>query len=216
MTLSPVFIAFTGVDDPASVPGLQALSARYPIEWGMLIDDAQTDDPLFPDAVARAALLGAPGLRWAGHVCGAQAKRIADAPDLATVDLSGFQRVQVNHGFSGSSADQVANVIRFGRARGVRTLLQTLGGFPAENRLDWLFDISFGKGATPSAWPPLPANGPFCGYSGGINPANAAAVVAAIAAPDGAQYWIDMESGVRTNGRFDLDKCEAVCRTVYG
>lgn len=32
----------------------------------------------------------------------------------------------------------------------------------------------------------------------------------------GAAYWIDMESGVRTQGRFDLAKCEAVCRAVYG
>ena len=216
MTILPVFIAFTGVDDPASVPGLRALSARYPIEWGILLDDAQTRDALFPDAAARAALLGAPGLRWAAHVCGAQAKLIAETPDRATVDLAGFQRVQVNHGFSGSSADQVANVMCFGRARGVRTLLQTLDDFPAENRVDWLFDVSFGTGAKPSAWPPLPVSGPFCGYSGGINPANAASVVAAIAAPQGAQYWIDMESGVRTDGRFDLDKCEAVCRAVYG
>ena len=215
ITQLPAFIAFTGVDDPRSVPGLQALSARYPIEWGVLIDDAQAGDPLFPAAADRAALLRAPRLRWAAHVCGAEARLIADAPDSARLDLAGFQRVQVNHGFSGSSPGQIANVIRFGRARGVRTLLQTLSGFPAERRLDWLFDVSFGKGAAPSAWPILPSDGPFCGFSGGINPANAASVVAAIAAPAGAQYWIDMESGVRTGGRFDLDKCEAVCRAVY-
>ena len=28
-------------------------------------------------------------------------------------------------------------------------------------------------------------------------------------------YWIDMESGVRTDGLFDLEKCERVCRLVY-
>jgi hypothetical protein len=41
-------------------------------------------------------------------------------------------------------------------------------------------------------------------------------ILARIAAPDGALYWIDMESGVRTDGVFDLAKCEAVCRAVYG
>ena len=215
MTL-PTFIAFTGVDDAVSAVDLQALSARYPIEWGMLLDAAQESDPLFPVAEARGQLIAAPGLRWAAHVCGAQARLIADAPGEAAIDLSGFQRVQVNHGFSGSSAAQIVNVIRFGRALGVRSLLQTLRDFPDEPRLDWLFDVSFGTGAKPATWPPLPESGAFCGYSGGINPGNATAVVAAIAAPPGAQYWIDMESGVRTAGRFDLDKCEAVCRAVYG
>ncbi|GAA4256618.1 hypothetical protein HLK65_28415 [Azospirillum formosense] len=28
-------------------------------------------------------------------------------------------------------------------------------------------------------------------------------------------YWIDMESGVRTDDWLDLDKVEAVCRAVY-
>ncbi len=41
-------------------------------------------------------------------------------------------------------------------------------------------------------------------------------ILARIAAPDGALYWIDMESRVRTDGAFDLTKCEAVCRAVYG
>jgi hypothetical protein len=211
----PAFIAFTGVDDPALAPGLQALSARYPIEWGILIDDDRSDEPLFPPADQRAALLAQSGLRWAAHVCGEEARAIANAPTAAKVDLSGFQRLQVNHSFEGSSAAQIENVVRFGRSRGIRTLLQCADVFPGDARLDWLSDTSFGTGATPSQWPAVNAS-VFGGFSGGIGPANAREVVAAIGAPEGAQYWIDMESGVRTNGRFDLAKCEAVCRAVYG
>lgn len=216
MTTLPAFIAFTGVDDPGLLPGMQALSARYPIEWGMLIDDAQTDKALFPNRAERTAMLACPTLRWAAHVCGEQARRIANAPDTATVAIAGFQRVQVNHSFSGSSSVQIDNTVRFGRARGVRTLLQCSDAFPGDNRLDWLFDVSFGTGVKPGRWPLLPESGPFCGYSGGIGPDNAAAVVAAIDAPAGSQFWIDMESGVRTDDRFDLAKCEAVCRAVFG
>ena len=105
MPNSPVFIAFTGADDPALIPDMAGLSARYPIEWGMLLDEAQAGQPLFPEAKARAAMLAAPGLRWAAHVCGEQARRIANAPDTATIDLQGFTRVQVNHGFSGTTAE---------------------------------------------------------------------------------------------------------------
>jgi hypothetical protein len=30
------------------------------------------------------------------------------------------------------------------------------------------------------------------------------------------RYWIDMESGVRTDDRFDIEKCRAVCEAVFG
>lgn len=213
---TPAFIAFTGIDDPALIPGMQALSARYPIEWGILVDDAQTDKALFPDLGARSAFLSARGLRYAAHVCGEQARRIAQTPENVSLDLSGFQRVQVNHSFSGSTPEQVEATVRFGRMRGLRTLLQFSGSVPEDCRLDWLFDVSFGMGIKPDGWPALRVNGVFCGYSGGIGPDNAAAIVAAINASMGAQYWIDMESGVRTDGAFDLAKCEAVCQAVYG
>ncbi|MCY1371480.1 hypothetical protein D9M69_586260 [compost metagenome] len=95
-------------------------------------------------------------------------------------------------------------------------MLQCKGAFPNEARLDWLFDTSFGTGASPMNWPSLPSEGPFCGYSGGINPGNVRDVLRSIDAKPGYLYWIDMESGVRTDGWLDLAKCEEVCRAVYG
>jgi phosphoribosylanthranilate isomerase len=98
----------------------------------------------------------------------------------------------------------------------VRTVLQCAGAFPDETGVDWLYDVSFGTGVKPKDWPALPAAGPFCGYSGGIGPETVVEILGRIAAPDGTPYWIDMESGIRTDGAFDLTKCEAVCRAVYG
>jgi hypothetical protein len=37
-----------------------------------------------------------------------------------------------------------------------------------------------------------------------------------INAAPGELFWIGMESGIRSNGRLDLNKCEAVCRAVFG
>lgn len=213
---SPTFVAFTGLDRAENIDGLRTLSARYPIEWGVLVDDAQTDKPLFPEAALRRAFINAGGLRLAAHVCGEEARKIANAPDSVTVDLTGYQRIQVNHSFTGSTAEQIENTWRFGRRHGVRTMLQCKDEFPSESRLDWLFDTSFGTGVAPSVWPRLPRSGPFCGYSGGINPGNVRDVLKAIAAEPGDLYWIDMESGIRTDGWLDLDKCEDVCRAVYG
>ncbi len=216
MIQTPAFIAFTGVDRADLLPGLAALSARYPIEWGLLLDEAQEDKPLFPEPAARAALMAGPKLRWAAHVCGAQARLIANDQAAATVDLGGFQRVQVNHSFDGSTRANADNVAAFGRRSGLRAMLQTKTTFPDDARLDWLFDVSFGTGIKPTSFPDIPDGGPFCGFSGGLGPATVTAALDMIAAPAGAQYWIDMESQVRTEGWLDLAKCEAVCRAVYG
>lgn len=211
----PTFVAFTGVDSALGIADMKVLARHYPIEWGVLVDDSKDGEVLFADVDTRARLLEASGLRYAAHVCGEQARLIANEPDAATVDLCGFQRLQVNHGFSGSSAVQVENCVRFGRSRTLRTMLQCLDQFPADARLDWLYDTSFGTGKAPTRWPALQAGGPFCGYSGGIRAETVREILTAIAAPAGAQYFIDMESGVRTNGVFDLAKCEAVCRAVF-
>jgi phosphoribosylanthranilate isomerase len=73
-----------------------------------------------------------------------------------------------------------------------------------------LFDESAGRGISPDSWDaPLP--GHFCGYAGGMNPDNVEAnikMIEKVAA--GHTTWIDMESGVRTNDRFDLGKMRKV------
>jgi hypothetical protein len=213
----PAFIAFTGVDRRELLGGMVRLSARYPIEWGLLVDaDRDGREMLFPGAPVREAIHSAGRLRWAAHVCGSLARAIADGPAAPPLSLAGFQRLQVNHGFAGSTPAQVARCTAFGRAHGVRAVLQCQAAFPPDDGVDWLYDTSFGRGARPTDWPPLAPGGPFCGFSGGIGPDNVRDVLARIDAPAGVPFWIDMESGVRTDGAFDLAKCEAVCRAVYG
>jgi len=211
----PAFIAFTGVDRAEIKRDLCALAARYPIEWGILVDDDRSDVALFPNASVRAQLVSGAPLRWAAHICGSQARAIANSSAPVVFDRSGFQRAQINHSFSGSADVHIANATLFGRRTGVRTVLQCTDNFPMDMRVDWLFDVSFGRGSRPSAWPALPATGPFCGFSGGLNPDNVRETLERIAPTPGVPYWIDMESGIRTDGWLDVAKCEAVCRAVY-
>lgn len=211
--VKPDFVAFTGVDRLDLLPGMRDLSRRYPIEWGILVKDEEAGNTLFPAGAIRAALLQADGLRFAAHVCGETARAIASGGESG-FDPAGFTRIQVNHGFSGSSAAQIAHVRAYGERIGRRMVLQTLGAFPEDASVDWLYDVSFGTGKAPGAWPLLPESGGFCGYSGGLGPATIARAVAEIGA--GAPYWLDMESGIRTGGWLDLDKCAAVCAALFG
>jgi hypothetical protein len=211
--IAPAYITFTGIDRADLLPGMLALSARYPIEWGVLLDAAQEGAPLFPPATVRRVLQGA-ALRLSAHICGGAARAIVEGGDPA-LDLTGFSRVQINHARAGSSDSEIFNSARFAARHGVRAALQCQGEFPSDLRVDWLYDVSFGTGVRPTSWPAVDARLPFCGYSGGLGPDTVRETLPKFPIAPGAAYWIDMESGVRTDGRFDLAKCEAVCRMVF-
>jgi hypothetical protein len=209
----PVYITFTGVDGTESIPAMRALSSRYPIEWGVLFDPRRQGEVLFPDAAVRDAVARA-GVRLSVHVCGEIAAAIVSGQKPA-VQFAGFSRLQINHGRAGSTAQQIRNSRDFAAGHGMRAVLQCQGSFPQDAGVDWLFDVSFGTGAAAPEWPPLSASQPFCGYSGGLGPQNVQARLARAPVAPGVPYWIDMESGVRTDGRFDTAKCAAVCEAVF-
>ena len=69
VTPPPAFITFTGADDARLCDGMRKLSARYPIEWGILIDRDKLGTKLFPsyEHIERFRHMG---LRLCAHVCG--------------------------------------------------------------------------------------------------------------------------------------------------
>lgn len=211
----PAFVTFTGVDDAALTKGMGELSLRYPIEWGVLIDRQKKGVPLFPNG-RQIDSFRETGVRLCAHICGEIAQEIVK--DLnPSLNLVGFSRIQVNHGKEGASPDVVRAVSRFAARYGVRGVLQCRGEFPIEETsVDWLYDVSFGEGVRPTSFPSIRTEQPFCGVSGGIDPENVADLLTQKIMVEGDSiFWIDMESGVRSNGSFDLQKCEAVCRAVY-
>jgi hypothetical protein len=122
--------------------------------------------------------------------------------------FAGYERIQVNH----PEPDEI-RIATFSRHVGIPCIAQTRTGFPEGSLIGWLFDASGGRGVAPQAWPRHPGR-VSVGYAGGIGPENVREVLAAIGATG--PYWIDMESGVRTDDRFDIGKCERVCEAVYG
>ena len=207
----PAFITFTGVDRAELIPGMIELAAKYPIEWGVLLDPAQEDKMLFPEEDERRNLLSSL-LRFSAHVCGEPAQDIANGRE-SELDLKGFSRLQLNHSRKGSSEREISNAYSFCIRHGLRLALQCQGDFPQDTRADWLFDVSFGTGIKVTKWPVVHHDHPLCGFSGGLSPATIKESLAMFRAQT--DYWIDMESGVRTSGLMDLEKCERICRLVY-
>ncbi|MDM3872356.1 hypothetical protein QSV34_13450 [Porticoccus sp. W117] len=215
--IQPAFVTFTGVDRSDIIPSLLDLSERYPIEWGVLVDPEQEDNNLFPTLEERLKVQSS-GLCLSAHICGIPAAEIVQGKNPNYLQLSGFSRLQINHSRDGSTEEQISNAHRFASSMGMRAALQCQGDFPDEPRADWLYDVSFGLGTKPTSWPPMGPRSTFCGYSGGLSPETIESTFSALplTESDNKQFWVDMESGVRTDGWLDVDKCEQVCKLIFG
>ncbi|NUB09040.1 hypothetical protein FBZ85_1065 [Azospirillum brasilense] len=127
-----------------------------------------------------------------------------------SLHLRSFRRVQANHRppDAGVTAREMEE---WGRRRGIARTRDL--EFPAGTAVEWLFDRSAGEGRAPEEWPRHSGGARLVGHAGGIGPGNVVEVLKPIAAtgPD----RLDMESGGRTDDWLDLDKVEAVCRTVF-
>lgn len=219
------YISITGADDAVNPTDLLALSRQYPAaEWAILLLPAQAGTPRFPKiewikSFAQQAADADIPVNTAMHLCGNALIGFVNGDADIFAAMQGFARIQLNLKFGaveGQYDPQVlldrvrANpqwqfIIQY--AKDKQGLLPLLRDIPNHAVL---FDESAGRGITPDSWD-APLAGHFCGYAGGLNPDNVAqnlGVIAQVAA--GHETWIDMETGVRTNDVFDLDKTRRV------
>lgn len=206
--MKPHFLTFTGVDADTDFDRVLDLSRRFPLEWGVLFSpDRQGEEPRYPAMDVIERFREVPVVKSA-HLCGGYSKMVM-ANALLPLDLSGFTRVQVN-----SRKPDPALIARFAAGRMLTGIMQTRDlEFPEDEGTAILFDRSGGFGRPPEAWPRHPGDR-LVGYAGGISPDNIDDVLTAV--DSSGPHWLDMESGIRTDDRLDLDKCEAVAKVVYG
>lgn len=203
----PKFITFTGIDERTDLNQADALARRYPIEWGMLYGPAEGDVlSRFPSIPTIDAILEIAGDK-ALHLCATVAREFAEKkvlpPDIgAQQRAQRFDRFQVNK----------VGAIKFGHFGDCKIVLQCQAFDPDANTLQ-LFDPSAGMGILPKTVPAMIPD-QLVGYAGGIGPGTVLEYLSRIEG-DG-EFWIDMETRVRTDEWFDLDKVEQVCKAVYG
>ena len=211
----PNHITFTGVDERTDISELIEMSMMYPVEFGVLICDWSKDARHASLQTVDELFRAKKSLNLSAHLFGAVARSAAKKGfdlstknwDRKTLNIARFDRIQVNGAklddFKGKAFDDLNH------ENGL--ILQTRDCLFHDVTVSWLFDQSGGRGLVPSKVPHLATN--FCGYSGGINPDNVIDYLKKIKG-DG-EFWIDIESGVRTNGWFDVRKCRQICESVY-
>jgi hypothetical protein len=225
-----VGVTLTGADDDTDIDDLLDLSKDFPfVEWGILLSMSRVGTPRYPtsrwghEAVDRFEAHGIANL--SGHLCDKWARDLLAGAtgcldELHTDELHtpAFRRIQIN-GFDPKDPVHVENVIRLVADYDAQVILQTRSKddlprslvLAAEfKHLHVLYDPSGGRGAVQDAgsWPES-FLGVYMGFAGGIGPDNVGDVLDDIGdRPE--PFWIDMESALRTDDRFDIDKCRKV------
>ena len=221
--MKPTKVTFTGIDERTDVKRLVRLQKKYPfVEFGVLTSynwDKNGNRYLPPQLIP--SLHGC-GLNLSLHLCGSLAHDAAEGcwnrvNHHVCNSLDAFKRVQLN------VAQRSDNPIRIASTPNRHTELiiqQTADNTSLYEASAWvccgstggvslLLDASGGRGIdTPlEVWE---STGKI-GYAGGFNPDNIAEKLSFLMQNiRKGEFWIDMESGVRSDDWLDLDKVEQV------
>lgn len=224
-------VTITGADDHVDPAELAALSKEFPrVEWAILVASVDRfGTPRYPSLEWIAKFRETRGIRRAMHVCGTASREF----QLGQWDQgeAAFARCQIN-GWNRKRGALVGMPRDFEliiQCQSVDDLGDAILDAIVLDRASVLFDVSGGRGIRPSGdvieaavrtvqetkkrlsfsktW-----NKPLrVGFAGGIDATNVEEVIRTLGPGD---YWLDMESGVRTNDRLDLKKVRDVLQTV--
>lgn len=226
-------ITFTGADDKVDPNELVRISKQYPeiaIEWGILFSISAAGKQRYPTSEWVSSLTGLSG-NFAAHLCGQYVDDIgkirgSEDYERRTLFLENFEnneifkRVQINSGMQPPKDFILMHYLRClnhfgeermfivqsnGKAAG-HTVMLASHGFGG--KVSTLYDCSGGKGIETEFQEPV-FNSRW-GFAGGISPENVVDKLVNISSVYSGEYWIDMESGVRTNNNFDLNKVVSV------
>ena len=212
-------VTLTGADDKTDIKLLQEIQKEYSfVEWGILISTNQNRNR-YPSEDFIYELRNK-GLNLALHVCGKYSRALLQDCDLdPIVKYDWFDRYQINFNFK-NTEHNTWNIIEMldkfptkkfilqdnlSKKKYIETILNTCYTKRLSN-IGVLYDSSGGRG-TEIKSVEAPYDDIYTGYSGGLNPENVKDICNKISSfDDESKVWIDMESGVRSDDIFDLEK----------
>ena len=208
-------ITFTGVDSLTDIQELQEIQKQFPlVEFGVLIAGGFSNrcpDPGFIRELAHS------GLNLSLHACGKYTAELIqtgswDAIREASDNFAGFSRCQLN--VSGRKPKEKTKTIVCPKELKEIIIQQRPGDTRIFNSIEnkqnvsILMDASGGRGIDTEI---VPFAYRKVGYAGGIYHGNVRDKLSTLFSLDEVStFWIDMESGVRTDEWFDTEKVRRV------
>lgn len=232
-------VTFSGIDKRTDLSALQEIQREHPyVEWGVLLSRSWNENGnRYVDPAWLKNLEGL-GLNLSGHLCGSLAHDAVrgswpSVREFLQEHTPLFSRFQLNI----SNRDDNPAVVHLDNNISQEIIIQQ----PHATRCRLFLD-SWSYYGDPSRYKPLTYR-PLSmlidgsggcgidarivdfkdknykvGYAGGINPDNVAIKLSHLLySPNVGDFWIDMESGVRTNDCFDINKVRnvlSICQKV--
>lgn len=216
-------VTFTGVDDRTSLDVLKLLDNKN-IEWGILVSGNNTDKDTatrFPNFETIDKILNLGLNNVSCHICGNFARHYVKTGDFSQIRdfltqerVEKFSRFQLNiRGYDRYKPfvieEDIHIIIQVSDSKSYQYFYKMQELNP--NKVEALIDYSGGKGKL-GCFNYVSDGDEIFGYAGGINVNNVAYILGYIEGrmKYNVKYWIDMESSVRTDDWFDLNKVSEV------
>lgn len=230
-----ISVTITGADDEVNPTLLDEIGRDFPfVEWGILFSPSREGQPRYPTAAWREKMYWATNERGeyyhlAAHLCGKSVDAfLASYGILETEVTMGYNAIQFNK-FTAENKDQIFQVAADGNStvivpynKNTDVLLTNLFDEDVPEDLIILLDSSGGKGKSwqDDGWPDIPepwASRMAVGYAGGITEENVEQTVFELIQTHKDSVgglWIDLETGARTDEKFDIDKVVRILEKV--
>lgn len=223
-----ICVSFIGIDKKTDIDRLLKIAEKYPeVEFGFLCSDSVTgtnQNNRYPPLILLQQLKNKnKNINLSLHVCGRLARTVCQTGNFDEVKkfvgayFDMFDRIQLNvvgSRFKELITDTCGKQIVIQTNLSEPKSKETYEKFIAANidNIVFLSDNSGGIDVDFDYFEGLD----YQGFAGGLNPENILERKEEIDILWEKDYWLDMESGVRTDDWFDLDKVEDICKKVLG
>ena len=215
-TSCPAFITFTGADDASLCKGMSELSAKFPIEWGILVDRDKSGQPGFPVA-PHIDRFRERGLRLCAHISGNLADDIVRGATPA-LNLGGFTRALISHAPKTAIPTVIDSIKKFANVHGIRVVLPCHGkGPPTQDcGIDWLYIPPVEDESGLAGCPSIPSEGPFCGIRVDTVENIRSILERRIVVDPRTAFWLETGSCEQNGGGLNLEQCREFCERIFG
>lgn len=229
-------LSITGADNLVPVDSLNSLVKAFPsLELAILYLPERENHPRNPGVEWRNKFFSnIPKENTAIHLCGQEAFNVILSPEFEHSslfqELKKTSRIQLNINarkdiFSHAQVHAIYTIllkhdftlILQYHERSKEWILPYISPKKIKN-VHLLLDASLGKGVTPEKFEipdELKKLDYPIGFAGGLNPDNIASVHVQVKSFSLSKYWLDLESGARTDNIFDLGKAQKLCESVF-
>jgi len=230
-----ILVSFVGVDEKTNLEDINNFNAEFPCEWSVLYSDSKSTGNYsrYPSySFCKDFLEWGSRTGWITslHLCGSVIERYLNQ-DADVIDLcKKAHRIQLNLNIKNfpSYEKLTEDLIGVMTNHDHSIILQ-------ENKTKRNFNLSFLKTIPSTLYVNVsllhdgsggfgreitqvnPPDGIFfTGYAGGLKPENVVKIVELIENnnPQNEKYYIDMESGIRENNVFSINKCQQVINNL--